>query len=403
MKSLKDVMSAEINIKVDKALFKDFRKFVMGIYTRDDEHVKFLSGNLIGINTPYFFDTDTRYFWDSIMDVDKIELSRRYHYPETIVRKEWNVAGDLMSNAMVWLMHLVLVSELSDDDKEAFFKEILILFQYRFLTSKIFRDYGLGAKQSTATAAYDALGGHFLIKQCDSWMEYFKMRAQRMWDGDGSSKHKDMRGILRSYSDDVAVTYVIAGISNNMNDMIKAYNKIFHALHDAGKGISLSSPVEIDKDGGSSVSDNLGGFHKYLRTINSRIGIRDEFYNEELLDVIMGCKACRPKKVRGLMDYISDNYGVKKEVEEFVTNGAIFSFSELFGENVVIGDVRTVVKILFGKFSARRMDNAEYDMFEKAGGKVLRKSVGDKKHGITARNVVMVYIIVWAILSNKEV
>ncbi len=403
MEKMKKVLSREIDVNVDNNLFKDFRQYVLSIYCRDDDHVKFLSSNMIGLHTPYFHKSDENYFWDSIMNVDRVELSREFHYPQTMVKKEWNISGDLMNNGLVWLIHLILNSKMKADDKEAFVKEILVLFQYKFLTSKIFRDYSYGANQNTAMATHDALGGHFLIKKVDSWMEYFRLRADRMWLGEG--KHKDMVGILKSYDNDRHVNNVISGIANNMATMMKAYNKIFHALHDAGVGISLSSPVELDKDGVATAADQTTGFGRYLRILDSRVGIRDEFINDELISIIVSETTARERKVKDLLNFITENYGSDKykEVEKYVTNGAIFAFTELFNEGVAINDIRSVVKSLLGKMGARRNGNDVFEQFERYGNKVLRSSIGLNKHGISAKNVAVVYMVVWTLLSDKEV
>ena len=402
MEKMKDVLNKSISIKVDKALYKEFRQYTLGLYTRDTEHVKFMSSNMIGIHTPFFFKSDQNYFWDSIMEVDRIQLSRDFHYPVTMVRKEWNISGDLMNNAMVWLIHLALNSSMADKDIEAFVKEILILFQYKFLSSKIQRDFAYGANPATATAAYDSLGGHFLIKQVDSWMEYFKLRADRMWKGEG--KHKDIRGILKSYNNDRDVTNAISGIANNMNTMMKAYNRIFHALHESGTGISLSSPLTVDKEGIETVNESLTGFGRYLRIVDSRIGIKEEFINTNLITLIVSETTARERKVIELLNHITLFYGddKHKEVEEYIRNGVIFAFTELFNADVEIDDIRSVVNTLLGKMGARRQGNDTFDKFERNGVKVLKNSIGLNKHGISAKNVAIVYIVVWTLLADKE-
>lgn len=394
-------MGKEISTKIDISLMKIFRQYLYNIFTRDDEHVKFMSGNLIGVNTPYFYATDENFFWDSVMLVDKVELSREFFYPHTPVRKEWNISGDLMNQTMAYLIHLILVSNLSEKDKEVFVKDILILFQYKFLTSKIFRDYKLGANLATATAAYDALPGHFLIKQVGSWMEYFKLRADRMWLGEG--KHKDMRGILKSYNDDKDIINVIAGIANNMNTMMKAYNAIFYSLHESGVNISLSSAIEIDSEGVEKVGDKISGYGRYYRIVDSRIGQRDEFYNEELLEIITNQTTARFSKVKSLTDYISRNYGDKrhKEIHDFIYNANVFAFTELFNSGAELRDINSVVKLLLGKLSARRVGNEEFDNLVKFGSKVLRNSIGDNSQNIIVRNVFIVYMVVWTLITDK--
>lgn len=402
MKSIKEALSSEISIKVDVSLYKDFQKYVMGIYTRDDDHVKFLTGNLIGIHTPYFFKTDENYFWDSIMEVDKVDLSREFHHPETIVHKEWNIAGDLMNNAMAWLIHLILNSkDLNAKEKEAFAKEVLVLFQYKFLTSKIFRDYGLGANPATAAAAYDSLPRHFLIKKCDSWMEYFRYRADLMWEGEG--KRKDMMGHLKSYDNDVDITNVVNGIANNMNTMIKAYNARFYALHEEGRGISSSSSITLDSEGVENAADVSGGMAKYMRLIDSRISIKNEFYSDDILGAILDITTARRSKVHQLLAETIDNYGRDKDIDGFITNGCIFAFTQLFDEGIVVHDIAQVVNFLLGKLSARRSGNAEYDLFDKHGTRVLKAGIGNNKHGVTARNIVLIYTVVWALITHREV
>ncbi len=401
---MKEVLSKEIDIKVDKRLMKEFRRYVLGIYTRDDDHVRFLANNVLGLHTPYFHTSDSNYLWDTILEVDKIELANEFHYPQTIVESSWEVAGNLMNNAMVWLIHLILVSKLNNRDQEAFVKEILILFQYKLLTSKIRRDWQHGANPATVAAAYDTLGGQFLIKQVDSWMEYFKLRADRMWNGDGEGKHKDMVGILRSYEDDYAVKNVISGLANNLATMIRAYNRIFYALHESGTGITSSSSIVMDSDGVDTVADSLSGFARYMRTLDSRIGRRDEFINDELMTVIVNETSARIRKVKELLLYVSDHYGDRDYmfVEDYVRNGVIFAFTELSNEGVVIDDIRSVVKLLLGKMSSRRNGNETFDNFEKYSTKILKKSIGNNKHGLSAKNVAIVYMVVWTLRTYKE-
>ena len=123
-----------------------------------------------------------------------------------------------------------------------------------------------------------------------------------------------------------------------------------------------------------------------------------------MIDVLTGTTTARINKVTGLLEHISKTYGNKRypETEEAIKNGLIFAFTELNGADVEINDVKGVVKLLLGKLGSRRNGNDVFDKFESRSRKMLRNSIGLDKRGLSARNVALVYIVVWAIRTEKS-
>ena len=122
----------------DRKLLKKILQHVASFETRDEDHINFLGGNLLGVVNLHYNDGDVEEWIDDILDVDDWEeLVEDYHdLPE--VEKSFAVSGSTINMSFVYLAHMALTSKhLSASDRERGATAVFIMLQYRFLSSLV--------------------------------------------------------------------------------------------------------------------------------------------------------------------------------------------------------------------------------------------------------------------------
>lgn len=389
------------HVKINEAWAKEFDSYLKGLMVKNENRVSFFGSILVGVHQVYFDKGDENYLWDILIEVDRDDARGALH-SVPYIKPHWNVGGDVTNQLVMYLLHRVFTSNMSAKLQDATAINLLVLLQYKFLTSLLWRDYPHPVDRELALAVYNKLSRRFILRQVDSWKELLFTQARSMIYG--LDKRKDMKSIVVAYNNDKLITDTITGISSNLNSMMKEYNAVFHLVKDESDKISLDSKLGVNAEGEDTLKDNLSNPVKYLMHLESTVSLTDTFIDENLLTAITNESNSRYKPVRKTLAHISMNYGGRRQekIKEFVDHTLEFGLFKIKENQKDMRNVRHLHDVLTGSFSSSRSLDPTLERLKQLGEQIINDALGGKTHNNTmtmTRTVVMTYIVIWTILT----
>lgn len=403
MKHISDVFDHHFkNLKVNDAFVREINDYLNGIFVKDENYVKFFGSVLIGVYQVYFDRGDRNYLWDIIVEADIDEIKGDLH-SVPYINPQWKVGGDPTNHLIIYLAHRVLTANgLSQRVREATVINLLVLLQFKFLTTFMQNDYPYPVNQELAITVYNRLSKRFILRQVDSWKELLYTRARTMLDG--TDNRKDMATILTKYNDDKLIVNTITGISTNLRGMMNDYNAMFHSIKDDSDRISLDSRIGTNAEGESTFKDNLTNPIRYHNYLEANINKEDTFINDDLLTVITTQGKSRYKPVRKTLVYLTQQYGQRRQddVQEFVDKALEFGLSKLHECGRNLKNIREVYDCITGSFSSSRSLDPTLEKLKQLGQSIIDRALGQRTHNNTmtlTRTMVMTYLVIWVLTT----
>jgi hypothetical protein len=394
--SIKGVFESECaDLMLDAQLAKRIHLYTVGFAHKNQDHIEFFGGALTGVQVVRFTDADRDQWFSEIMRADEGALQARLLALPT-VNETFVVSSDTMNLSCAWLLHALLHSnKLNDHQRHEAMVDVVLVMQYKFLTSRLYRHFKYPAQREVAEATYAALTYKYAIKQYGSWAGVLNARAEEVISPTGLH-----RKAIDLMTPDELVTYLLNDTQGRIRDMLKNIYDVFLQVHRQGIRISSTSSL-VEHDGVEILKDKSKNLLAYTRYINSIITDRNSFIREELLTVIeKQMKTMPPRLFRESLEWMSDNYRQQgaSQIEELLNETLIHSFDFLAeNRNLVRNstDLASLLTRLRGVYmSSRSTDPILFSLREKAE-KIVKDATHNKNTSVIAavRTGILLYLI----------
>jgi hypothetical protein len=399
MQAIKEIFDNECGgMKIDAGLAKRLHAYQTGFVNKNTEHIEFFGGHLMGVQAVKFMPGDRDRWFDEILEVDDGPLTDRLDELEIIDHNYRIIASETMNISCVWLAHQIFMSRLPDQQKHTAMVDVILVLQYKFLTSLLFHYFRYPADRATAEATYAELSMKFMIKNYGNWSAMLVARAEEIISTTGI--HYDT---IRKMNNDDDVQRMLNDIQGRIRDMVKNIYGVFVRVHAAGtKFISTSAVVEYD--GVEMLRDKSQNLLAYVRYMESIVTDKNSFMKEELMVIIEKISHTMPPHLfRETLLYISNNYRVKGagEVEQILSETLVHSYDYISHHRELVRkghDLAELLKRLHGVYRASRgSDVVLYSLREKVE-QITKNATGNKNASTLAavRTGVLLYIVLRA-------
>ena len=302
MANLKSVMDKYFaNFTVDDNWLKKLTTYYYKLFTKDENTLSFFGDGLWGVYNIYFVPEDVNNWFDDVLEVDDIGLKRDIHALEEINIK-WKVSSDVTNLTLLYVVHIILNTNLAYERKEKYATYCLNILHYKFISSLQNRKFKYGVDKSVALAAYSRLTRKFLIKVCGSWKELFDQRAL-----DIISKKSIHYKTLINFNDDYEIIKTVNEIQNRIRKMTNALTEEFYKVKEQDKTIGVSSKIISDEEG-ERIGENINQYKVYRRYIQNTLSDRNSLVKKELLEIIDKSSSRLPNgALEEVLYWVSDN------------------------------------------------------------------------------------------------
>lgn len=396
---VRDVFNTECaGLGIDAKLVKRLRIYRIDFVQKNEEHAAFFGQNLLGVHVVRFDTSDRDRWFDDVLDADEIALERRLHALPGI-NPEFNVSSDVMNLSCIWLLHKLFNSKLPERDKHAAMIDVMLVMQYKFFTSRLYRHFRYPADRAVAEATYAQLKLTYDIKKFGSWNDLFNSKAE-----DAIAKTSVHYDTIRLMDDDLAVVYFANDAQGRIRDMLKNLYDEFLKVHKQGMRVH-SVTLLVEHDGSEILKDRSKNLSAYTRYLHSIVGDKNSFVHAELVRVI--CKVMHTMSESMFvetLEWMSRNYRQSRSevIEEVLDEVLIHAFDYLVAHRDVVRtstDLPALISKLKGVYMSSRSTDPTLlalrkkteDMVSKATGKPLKSSTVP-----AARTGVLLYCVVRA-------
>ena len=385
-------------VKVDRRFIKQLRDLRIGFMNRNEDHLNFFSGNLLGVHPIRYTVSDRARWYEEILEVDESDIKEGIQQVDYL-DPDWVRANDGINLSSLWLTYKISLSTtLSAKEKEQGNSDVILYLQYKFLSSILVHYFPYPADQATAMATYEALSRKFEIKQHGSWQGLLEHRT---------------RGILQSTSihyptytnfrDDAAIVYMVSDIQQRLREIVKKYRAIFQKVKDENLRIT-STATMIELDGERELVERGRDYTDYSRYLKDIIGDAPTFIRQELVDVIRDAMYTMSEDhLIQALKYCSENAGVRGDpnILKLVDETLLHAYQYLSDNKGVMSspsDLAGLISKLKNLYSASRMSNPQLIKMRDLGDKIVKRAVKSRNAAAlaSARTGLQLYFVLRA-------
>lgn len=339
-----DVFESECaNLLLDIKLVKRIHAFQVGFVNKNEEHIAFFGGHLLGVHKVRFLPSDENSWFEDILNGNETALRNRLHaLPE--INPDFVVSSDVFNISCVWLAHAIFRSNrLNEKQKEEAMIDIMLVMNYRFITSRLSHLFRFPADRGVAEETYSRLSYKFAIKTYKTWFNVLLNRAQDIIAKDGLHFNT-----ITKMDNNEDVVKMLNDCQGRIRDMLKNIYDVFIKTSKSGSRISSVSDVS-NFDGVEILKDRTNGLNNYTQYIKSIIPDEGSFIKDELVRVIEKIMPTMPPKLfNEMLRWVSNQYTNKQSgiIDEAVTEILTHSFTYLVDNRSVLRNSVNLVGLL---------------------------------------------------------
>ena len=322
-KLITEVFESERNgIEIDPSFIKKLHLFQVGFVNKNEEHIGFFGGHLLGVHKVRFTATEENYWFEDILQVNEYDLKERLHKLPG-VNPDFAVSSDIFNLSAVWLTHAIFKCEnITAQQKEQGMLDAILIMNFRFMTSRLAHNFRYPADPAVAEEVYNRLSYKFAIKQHKTWLNVLINRSM-----DTIANTSIHYKTITQMSDNKAVVDMINDCQGRIRDIIKNIYEVIVQVKTEGVRITTTSDVSSGFDGAEILKDKINGLNNYTQYLKSIMSDRNSFIKDELVNVIDNIMNNLSYKLfLTTLEWISDNYGKQKDglienvIEEVMTH-----------------------------------------------------------------------------------
>ena len=225
-KMIKSVFAeATHHLPIDKELIRKIKTYAIYFVNKNQDHIAFFGGNLLGVQVIRFKEEDKNRWYDDILDLDEYYLRDELHSLDKI-NPEFKVSSDAFYLSCAALANAIYNSpHLSSSEKETGMINAFMIMQYKMITSIMVNYFPYPADPGVAAATYAALSMKFSLKIYGTWNKLLEARSKDIIST--SSIHYKT---ITEMNDDTAVIYLLSDIKTRLNHIVKVMRGVFETV-----------------------------------------------------------------------------------------------------------------------------------------------------------------------------
>ena len=385
------------------SLSKQLYTYRVNYMTANREHMEFFGGNLLGVNRVFFKDSDVNNFFD----IFSLEFSEVVHGVRevTTIDHSFKVGGDVFNLTIMYLIHRVLTSKMSNSHKQKAAHDLAMIFFCRCAAILISANFNYAADPKVAQLAYSNLSQKYLIKRLGSWNLVMDYRANALL-----AKSSPHWNTIQYFREDPKIQYAIADSQGRIRDMFRGYYSELMLVHEDGAFLTQQSPFIAGEDGEESLREKTTGPETYVFYIRNVISDQATFIKQDLLQIIARNNTnTSVRAVVSTLEWLSAAYTdpkTHKLVDDFISR-VLVQMAYFMQNNIEQRshkDIAHVMSNLKNLFLSTRSVDPDLLKIREIGETIIEKSQGKLSTSLmmATRTAVIMYICLRSIVGKKS-
>lgn len=345
---IRDIITNNSEAVFDKkklqAIIETYHNFI----NKNEDHVAYFGGCLIGVNPIRWRDEDTEHLIDELCEIVDYDGMREELWSVSAIEQKRHVSGNPLNYMCPWLLYQVYNCKVDNKVKELALEAAMNLFQLKFMTGIDKRFFKYVANQHTALATYEGLTNKSLIKRFGNWKGVVEYRSRELL-----SNKSVYLSVVRTQADNVRLVEFVNDIQGRCKSTYKNITRDFYNAKDTDAKIMAQSSYSTI-DGEKTMREFESNISKYVVGIKDILNDPHDFIKDELIDeTIRIIETCSITNLRTTLEFISDNIGgrpkldMQSDIEELVLY--LFAFIQKSGLRssdipIVISKLRNIYR-----------------------------------------------------------
>jgi hypothetical protein len=311
MSSIHDYIAQTFNrvckdVKIDKALLHRIHVYERAFINRNDDHVQFFGGNLMGVNPIRFRSIDRDDWFTDVLQVDELELKDALD-DLPAANDQWIGgvrASDPMNMSCLWLVHEInKATHLTVEERKEGMVDALLVLQYKFLSSLMAHYYPYPADKATMEATYAGMSRRYALKIAGSWNMMLHQRAEEIISPTGIHK-----STYTKFNNDKDIGNMIQDIQGRLRKIVQSMTTLFYETRAKGGRIGVDKAID-NIDGEMILKDKSRHYSTYLRYIHQVLDDPRSFIRQELVELIADLHSTLdPRRLMEALEWMSVNH-----------------------------------------------------------------------------------------------
>lgn len=398
MENIKTVFERHCkHLTFDKSMLVKVQTYQMQFANKNEAHITFFGGNLMGVETVRFKPEDRNKWFDEILNVDEGALEDDLHaLPEVVTHR--HVSSDVMNLSCVWVIHKFLTStQLNEDQKYDGAMAAAMILQYKFITSIMTNMFHWSADPIVAQATYAALSKRFGLKVAGTWGELLRQRADDI-------VRKGGLHYTRLVKFDKDIDYIVNDIQGRIKSFLNNIRDVFEIVRHSPEMQIRNFGSTIELDGEIKIKDTTRMVTQYRNYLLEILPDKNSFIIPDLVGVIAKTVPTMTKQsLVQVLTYLSENASLKadKRVQricDLVLQHA-FNYLNTNPDTMVSNsDLPGLIRKMRNLYQASRTTDPMILEMRKLTEEVSSIATGSKNKVLipAIRNAVLLYILVRA-------
>lgn len=397
METVKEVFDTFcVDLVFDQKLLRKVQTYEQRFVNKNENHIAFFGGNLMGVNPVRFVQEDRRRWFDEVVQADEFSIREAYISLDGIEEK-FHVSTDAMNLSCLWMIHRFLTEpKLSEAQRHDGAMAVALVMNYKFITSILADWFPWDADPVVAQTTYSMLSKRFGLKMAGSWGQLLRQRSFDIVRKGGL--HWDT---FMKFTDNYEVVKLANDVQGRVKSILKNIRDVFTMAQNTPELQIKNQSNSITIDGEIHLRDKTRMVTQYRNYTLGIIGDRRGFIIPDLVDVVVTVSQTVPQKAMDqTLLYMVNNSSLKADpnVQLLVDTVIQHNFDYLARNPGLLrnrSDLAGLIRKMRSLYMAAKSDNPLVLEIRRTGNEIARKALGNKPDALisSVRNAIALYIL----------
>lgn len=371
--SIRDVFMQHSRRKViDQRFVNDVKNFHNSFINKNPDHSGFFGSGLIGAHRLRWTPQETQRWFDEVLQADPDDIKADL-VSQKLVDPNHIVGSDPLNLSTVFLVHLVLRSNLPVNVKKECAIQIISILHFKYISSIMTAYFGYGSDPQIALRCYEAMNYKFDLKVYKTWGRLIRARAESILSTSGIHIQTFMK-----MNDDEDVQYVVTDIQTRIRVVIQKITALYYEVR-AEKQAVVSVSRMIEVEGEVEVRDMMRTSSQWRRYLLDIITDGPTFVRQELVGAVVKMNpSMNPQMFLLTLQWVSSNYTSDRKLKAYIDFALEFGFNLIRSKGVNPSNLVEVSEAIKGVINASRNKERDVLYLRKEGENFVRKATGKK-------------------------
>lgn len=380
----------------DARLVRKVQTYEQRFVNKNETHIAFFGGNLMGVHPVRFVPEDRRRWFDEIVGEDEHAIGEAIlALPDVLEHR--HVSSDTMNLSCLWMIHRFLTEpKLSEQQRYEGAMAVALVMNYKFITSILADWFTWNADPVIAQTTYSMMSKRFGLKMAGSWGALLRQRSHDIVRKDGLHWKT-----FQKFNDDVEVVKLANDVQGRIKSILKNIRDIFTIAQNSPDLQIRNQSNTITIDGEIKLRDKTRLVTQYKNHILSVIGDKRGFIVADLVDVVLTVSQTVPQKAMDTtLLYVVNNSSLKADpnVQAMVDAVLLHNFDYLARNPEIMrnkSDLAGLIRKMRALYTAAKTKDPLIMDIRKYGNAIAEKALRKRDPAFIAsvRNALALYIL----------